>query len=142
MGTTTWLKKSSATTSKKLTGLISNTAYEYKVKTNCGALGSSGFSPLQTFTTLPLKFTSEIENIQLSIFPNPNNGKFTVVTNNISDGQVFVSIMDIQGKICVSRNYSCIDGNIEIDAEFANGMYFLRLNNTISEESCLFTILK
>lgn len=142
VGTTTWLKKSSATTSKKLTGLISNTAYEYKVKTNCGALGSSGFSPLQTFTTLLLKVTSEIENIQLSIFPNPNNGKFTVVTNNIPDVQVFVSIVDIQGKICVSGNYSCIDGSIEIDAEFANGMYFLRLNNTISEESCLFTILK
>ena len=97
---------------------------------------------LQTFTTLLLKVTSEIENIQLSIFPNPNNGKFTVVTNNIPDVQVFVSIVDIQGKICVSGNYSCIDGSIEIDAEFANGMYFLRLNNTISEESCLFTILK
>ena len=142
VGTTTWLKKSSVTTSKKLTGLLSNTAYEYKVKTNCGALGSSAFSPLLTFTTLPLKQMDESQPGSIAIYPNPNNGKFTVVTNTLPDGEVFVSIIDIQGKICIAGFYMCIAGVIEIDNTFANGMYYLRINNNISEESCLFTVLK
>jgi len=141
-GTTTWLKKSSTTISKKLTGLLSNTNYEYKVKTNCGASGSSGFSPLLAFTTLPLKLMEGNEKETITIYPNPNSGKFIIMTNDLTDGEVFVSIMDIQGRIYIAEYYWCVDGNVEIDADFANGMYFIRFYNNSSEKSCSFTILK
>ena len=142
VGTVTWLKKSSITISKKLTGLIAATTYEYKVKTNCGAFGSSGFSPLQTFTTLPLKLPSEDNASLITIYPNPNTGKFIVVTDADMDGEVYVSIMDIQGKLCNSGLFICSDGRLEIDAELSTGMYFLRLNNNLTEVNCSFTVVK
>lgn len=53
VGTTTWATLSGLTTAYcSLTGLVNNTQYEWQVRSVCSATESSGFSALNTFTTI------------------------------------------------------------------------------------------
>jgi hypothetical protein len=62
-------------------------------------------------------------NSQISIYPNPNNGVFTIETNT-SQG-VQCTIYDINGKLVLSRT---INGKIDIDASTLNdGVYNITL---------------
>ncbi|WP_317898672.1 T9SS type A sorting domain-containing protein [Aurantibacillus circumpalustris] len=70
-----------------------------------------------TLTVLNELFSS----VNISIYPNPSNGKFVV--ESLASCQIVVT--DLSGKIIFEKNYD--DGKNEIDlSEFANGIYILK----------------
>ena len=64
----------------------------------------------------------------VNIYPNPNNGTFTIETN--TNEKQIVQIFDITGKIVVSQN---INGKTNFDASnFENGIYFIQVQTNNS----------
>jgi Secretion system C-terminal sorting domain len=70
------------------------------------------------------------ENIQANLFPNPNNGEFTLAYDlkNVIDGTV--TITDITGKAVYSTQISNENNLVKINTDgLKTGMYFIQLNN-------------
>ena len=63
-----WINVNNVTSPYTLTGLYSESTYEVQVQSDCGGGSESGWSPSETFTTLPC--------------PEPTNVEVTDVTNN------------------------------------------------------------
>ena len=70
---------------------------------------------------------------QVNVYPNPNNGIFTITSNNELFGQSF-SIVETTGKVVYSGN---LDDRQEINiSHLANGVYFVIVegNNKVIEK--------
>ena len=116
---------STATASSKpytLTGLQPGTTYTVNVVANC-ANGQSDPSNTVTFTTE----ADGIADYELatSLYPNPNNGQFTVASEQYTVNSV--QIYDVYGKLLktveVNSNTAVIDAH-----ELSAGMYFVRIS--------------
>lgn len=88
-GGATWTTTTSSTNSKSITGLSSNTTYEWQVESNCGA-DVSGYTSSQYFTTLNIPSTINItsENIpgwQRDNEPGGFTGSVSVLTTPPGD---------------------------------------------------------
>lgn len=116
VGTPTWLKKNTTTTSKKLIELSPSTTYEFKVKTTCtGAV--SPFSPTSTFTTLGMvggggggdetKQMPVVEDhtTKMGVYPNPNNGEFQLVMMHVHQDDIKVMVYDMVGKLILEQTF-------------------------------------
>ncbi len=64
---------------------------------------------------------------QLSVYPNPNNGEFTVqVPSNLTEGTMVV--MDLNGRIVIEETFNNNSNGIEINVKgVENGMYIVRI---------------
>lgn len=72
----------------------------------------------------------EISALTFSIFPNPNNGKFRIASEEY-ENQLMVRISDSQGQIVLEKKYS---GYLaDIDAVFAEGVYQLEVKTEKSQ---------
>ena len=70
---------------------------------------------------------NEEEKPDMSIFPNPANGKFTLRVNGFEDNLI-VKIYTVNGKECLSRQIH--DPETEISTEFlSKGFYYVTLQN-------------
>jgi hypothetical protein len=72
---------------------------------------------------------AENENsFEVSVFPNPSNGLFTIELNSTIESQIEMSIQDISGSIVyktlLTANYQTFDLNNEL----SNGVYLVTLN--------------
>lgn len=68
--------------------------------------------------------TSEVEELKVNIYPNPNNGIFTIESEVASNASA--SIFDITGKL-IQQNIQ-LQGKAEIDLSHQNaGLYFIRV---------------
>jgi hypothetical protein len=66
----------------------------------------------------------------LSVYPNPNNGLFTVAIPNADFASMTMEVVSIDGKVIFSDKFSNVNGQFvkEIDmTDAANGTYFLRV---------------
>jgi len=74
------------------------------------------------------------ENFGIEITPNPNNGIFVIsIPNSINGQTIDLQIIDIQGKIHYSKEYSNLNKiNINLN-NIPNGTYFINLtiNNKV-----------
>jgi len=135
-GTTSWTTKNPAinVTSSNITGLASNTIYEWKVATNCANSNSqnnSGYAALQTFTTaLRLSDNDEAENyIPLSIYPNPA-GEMITVTVNVKDAQ-FIEVQDPMGRILIDEKISDQDNLHKLNiGSLPSGIYLVTVKTS------------
>ena len=85
---------------------------------------------------------SEIDNIDFSIFPNPNSGKFTIKFNNPSIHNAEIDIVDVNGKTIYKNKLNTSD-NLEIDiSENAKGTYFIRINDGNKSIQKVITLVK
>ena len=67
----------------------------------------------------------------LSVYPNPNSGKFTVSINNPEATDMTIELVNISGQV-VYRNEvkAAYSYNEDVDAStFAKGVYYLKVNN-------------
>lgn len=129
VGTPTWLKKNTTTTSKKLIELTPGTMYEFKVKTTCtGAV--SPFSPTVNFTTLGLvggdidtKQTpvAEDHTTKMGVYPNPNNGEFQLVMMHVHQDDINVQVYDITGKLILEQTFTVEDMDVVANIKLPNG---------------------
>jgi hypothetical protein len=76
--------------------------------------------------TVDLSSMEESNILSAMIYPNPTNGAFTITLGENYD-RLFVQVIDLQGKVVVSRTGS--DTNvISINEELPSGVYFVKLN--------------
>lgn len=120
-----WSKKNTTTNSKKIIGLSPSTLYEVKVKTFCGVLGSE-FTTTIFVTTGPLR-SGEIES-SFNLFPNPNNGLFTIELPNDLTENADLFIYDITGAMVLKQSIEAQTNSISIDlTTLPKGSYIVRL---------------
>ena len=90
------------------------------------------FSAIDADHTIDVTFASlnaadMIEAGTLSIFPNPNNGMFSIVFNNI-EGKATYELIDVSGSIVVSQNIDVTSGaTMNFNHSLSAGTYYLRV---------------
>ena len=88
--------------------------------------------------TIPLQNLSTTQQIELSnktlIYPNPNNGKFTVNSNNELVNQV--KIFSLDGKLIFSKNTNTVNPEISLES-ISKGIYLatITLENGLETKS-------
>ena len=122
-GVSTWSTVTANTTTYTLTGLNASTPYSAYVIANC-ADGSSDPSNTVTFTTLSDGSGIEAYELSTTLYPNPNNGQFTI--RNAQFTMNSVSVYDVYGKLLMTVEVNGNEATIDATA-FANGMYFARI---------------
>ncbi len=140
VGAVAWITNTGiTTTSKTLTGLLANTSYQYRLRTNCGAT-LSAYTAISTFTTNPLRTENNVvvDASILNIYPNPATD---IVNVNIEGYTMMnLTITNMMGQIVYAENNISVDGlkNLEIDVNnFESGIYLVNLegnNVKVSKE--------
>lgn len=104
-----------------VTGLNQFTNYDFYVQSNCLNNTSNWIGPLNATTTdINEKFTSDFK-----LFPNPNNGIFSIQSNV---GFNNIEIVDVIGKSIFSKNVNNINSfNFNLSTE-PKGIYFVRVS--------------
>ncbi len=105
-----------------LTGLQPAKEYTAFVTSNC-ATGQSGPSNMVTFTTLPDGIADY--EMTTTLYPNPNNGRFTINNEQLKIKNVYV--YDVYGKLLksVEANANTVDLDVR---ELSAGIYFVRIS--------------
>ncbi|MCK4631110.1 MAG: T9SS type A sorting domain-containing protein, partial [Bacteroidales bacterium] len=69
--------------------------------------------------------------VNIQVYPNPSNGLFKLVVNNVKSGSLGIEIMNMQGQIIFKNVINDPTGFSEyIDlTKFSKGLYFLRIND-------------
>ncbi|MFZ4400931.1 MAG: CUB domain-containing protein [Bacteroidales bacterium] len=87
---------------------------------------ANGWSANYSSTTVTIT-ENELNKEKLKVFPNPTNGKFTILSE--FDKSVTCQIMDIIGQH-IYKTYSITKGNNQIDAsELNKGIYLIKFKN-------------
>ncbi|MES2681722.1 MAG: T9SS type A sorting domain-containing protein, partial [Bacteroidota bacterium] len=73
----------------------------------------------------------------LNIYPNPNNGEFTIMLNDKNERTM--EIMDVTGRIILAQTISGDEVKVMMNS-FANGIYYVSVKTNISRE--VFKIIK
>ena len=105
-----------------LTGLQPATSYQAYVVANCDD-GMSGASNMVTFTTLGVGINDYEQTF--SLYPNPNNGRFTVISEQGTVNRV--QIYDVYGKLLKTVEVNANTAELDV-RDLASGMYFVRIN--------------
>ncbi|HZG00397.1 MAG TPA: fibronectin type III domain-containing protein, partial [Chitinophagales bacterium] len=109
--------------SQTLTGLQSNTTYEFQMRTKCavGPVTWSTYSPIQSFATA-LRL-SEAEAVRVSVYPNPANGLVDITLNESLNATI--ELISVEGKL-LQRIETIANATIDV-SDVANGLYLLRI---------------
>jgi hypothetical protein len=124
-----WSSVTTTNTSFHLTGLVANTAYNWKVQTYCAADGSNKSSFAQSSFTTTVSLIAFANN-EVRIIPNPGKGIFMIQLNSVFPGETIVHINDEFGKNILSTERSTFKGSNEFSVDisrFANGIYFVEI---------------
>lgn len=124
-GTTVTVTNPQATsqTSYTITGLTANNVYDVYVRTVCADGVVSNWSAGVTFETTDGVGIDDVDNANITLFPNPAT---TSVTLTGIEGQAVVTIVDMNGR--ESGTWTVENGEITIDLTgFAQGAYFVRI---------------
>lgn len=143
-GVTTWTTTliTAPTALKNLTGLLSNSTYEIRMRSDCNSSGSvnSGWTTIQTFTTsLRLEdVATNISESEFTIFPNPSDGKFMLSVNSIGDVNGEIRITNILGQEVLKEILELKNGqnffNYRLE-DVVSGIYFVELKT----DNCVIT---
>lgn len=89
-----------------------------------------------TDTSLPIVVSgihsSAINNSLISVYPNPNNGTFSVAMNSTKPDKYSIKLIDVMGSICLQDEWILTSGtsikNLNLE-KAAKGIYLLMINN-------------
>ncbi len=75
------------------------------------------------------------ENIQANLFPNPNNGEFTLAYDLKNIAEATIQLYDVRGSLLLSQTVTNENNLTKLNAtNFDNGIYFIKVianNNTL-----------
>jgi len=81
--------------------------------------------------TLQLLGNSKFEFDNFALYPNPNNGNFTVQLNSDSKNKISIEVFDIQGRKIMAKDYSntgFFNQNIQLD-NAQSGIYMVSISD-------------
>jgi hypothetical protein len=80
----------------------------------------------------------------LSVYPNPYNNQFSIDLVAANDGKVMVEMMDIQGRVVRTNEFTLVKGSnvlkMNETSSLENGVYFLRV--TVNRETQMLKMIK
>lgn len=97
------------------------------------------FNPAVVTNTFETEFTTTLSNanfsdIGFSIYPNPTSHFFELNFNQNINKTIKINIYDIQGKSVYAKTKEITETSFRMNvSELSKGMYFLKVNNGISE---------
>mgnify|MGYP001423939898 CR=1 FL=1 len=114
------------TNAHNITTLTGNTSYDFHVRADCVTVnGLSTWVGPYNFTTLSVSVDENENNLGLSIYPNPNNGIFTL---NVEAENVTVKVMNTSGQIILTKNNVTTKEQINLSSN-AKGIYFVTVTS-------------
>ncbi len=132
-GASTYTWNTSATGSAVVVSPTVSTTYTV---TGTGANGCTNTAMItQSVSTCANVTSSAVETSEFTVYPNPNNGLFTVQI----DENAKLEITNALGQIIFSENKLPGVHNIDLRKQ-ANGVYFIRISN--GERSALYKLVK
>lgn len=89
-----------------------------------------------------LRLALSDENTAISIYPNPATSSFRLTGNNEDNYEI--TIVDLQGKTLYTGRglIADINNNLPNISNWTNGIYLVRINNTITQETSVEKLVK
>lgn len=91
----------------------------------------------------PVGISGIANNLNIGLYPNPNNGSFTIAGNVGAEKTVAVEILNAVGQIVYQEQIATVDGNISKQISVnntPNGVYMLRVRGAESSKLIRFTL--
>ncbi|MFN3940337.1 MAG: T9SS type A sorting domain-containing protein, partial [Chitinophagales bacterium] len=109
-------------------GLQPSTAYQYRIRSKCGATFSS-FSAIQTFNTTALRVSdiTDATGFEVQVFPNPSDGML-YFTAEMQD-EVWINIYDLTGKLIYTKQ-KVLENGIVVQlqlTQFSDGVHLIHI---------------
>ncbi|MFN0276171.1 MAG: PKD domain-containing protein [Chitinophagales bacterium] len=130
-GTSAWTTVNTTIPVITVTGLIANSTYQWKVRSECSE-GWKNYTNTYTFVTLPLKegeVPGDETAINLSIYPNPASDAITIAVEGYA-GNATLRITDLTGRIILSKEINLQPGITDLQLNISNipaGAYILEI---------------
>ncbi len=86
----------------------------------------------KTIPLVPIGFSLNEDGLitnGLDIFPNPSNGKFSIVLKSFEGGDIEVSMQNLSGKKVVEKSLEASNGELILEPNLPAGMYLLSVKN-------------
>ena len=98
------------------------------IANTCSAFGT----PVEIQVTNCVNAIEDLVNTaNINLYPNPNNGKFTLNLDVLERNDVTISIVDVTGRKVLNRNYASVLGNFTETFDLKNnlntGFYFMNI---------------
>lgn len=80
---------------------------------------------------LGLGIEEATSNVNFDVYPNPNDGEFTIDINTAEMNDLTIELVNIQGEVIythTANNVTSFKGNVNV-TDFAKGVYYLRVFN-------------
>ena len=73
----------------------------------------------------------ELDEIQIDLYPNPNNGEYALVIDGFSGSELDLEIIDIMGAVVKKEKIVVANGkhSSTMNHKLSNGMYFLKVSH-------------
>ncbi len=82
--------------------------------------------PISIFSTVCYWGLNENDKSSIQLFPNPNNGKFHIVSEN---GIENIQIFHLSGQQAANLNYANMPSEIELQLQLVPGMYLIKVKS-------------
>lgn len=146
VGTTTYTSANATDSFYNVTNLLTDTTYEWRVKTVCSSGIESGYSKLVSFKTTTAFVNAiadneanvSVGNLNARIIPNPAGSEAIVLISKNRNAVVSVNLSDVAGKVLwKAENIS--DDKIELPVKsIADGTYFVTISNALQKKTLQF----
>lgn len=97
------------------------------------------------FENSTISSINELNNLDLSVYPNPVVSNATIELNLTKKSNVSMNVVDVLGKLVASNSYNLNSGNNKINLDvnnIENGVYFIELNVNGSTSTKKITVTK
>ena len=116
---------------RNVTGLTCGTTYQFRVRARCSTGAISPYSPYKPYSTIAcLREGSDLSsNTDFTLYPNPNNGNFSLTFEGVSGADGQVSVLDLNGKTIANQSFTATEGEntIRMNLEgVTSGIYLVR----------------
>ena len=129
-GLNNWTSYTVTGTNFTFSGLALSTQYDWQIQTNCNTSGTinSGWSAIQTFSTLSQRIQEAENSIQFNVFPNPANNQVTIAFSSIDEGAYSINLVDMFGRIVKTETNNATSGDNQFSMNLdgvSKGMYII-----------------
>jgi hypothetical protein len=95
------------------------------------ATDANGCVVTTTYVLNTVGIKEQASSFPLALYPNPNNGRFTVVAEGLSGGAVALEVLDLSGRIVHRQRINAAQGRVNepLDLLLAPSTYMVRLSD-------------